>query len=208
MTTILTSGSSDCQNRTMKTKDIQKGVAYSKRGWSSQWGVVVTTEKLFSFPKYSPDTSLYSGSGILVLVPRAPIGKGTYGTTEAAIAVAKKLETPSVGSIRPLLDKIAKKGLGLEIWLPREFAATVEDAEVARQAEREYDRQLQNERRATEVSLKEQFARIKNDLGVEPHAYFNIKDNEITMSPSEWKKMMDRVEALIQTAGPLSTGSL
>lgn len=211
MTIILTSDGGKCQYRCMKTKDLVKGVAYSKlKHSSSYWGVVVTTEKLYSFPKYSPDTSLYSGTGILVLVSRPPIGKGKYGTKEDAAAAVKKMGTPSHGSIKQLIEdhRLHKRGLGFEIWQPRQFEGTVEDVEAARKAEREYDLNLSRERAATETELREQFERLQNSLGFKGHAYFDMSKGSGSMSVEGWRQMMDRVEALIQTAGPLSQGSL
>jgi hypothetical protein len=195
----------------MKTKDIVKGVAYSKlKHSSSYWGVVVTTEKLYSFPTYGPDTSLYSGKGILVLASRAPIGNGKWGTQEDAVAVAKKMGTPSCGSITKLIEehRLSKRGLAFEIWQPRQFEGTTADVEAARRAEREYDRKLNQERAATEADLREQFDRIQNDLGFKGHAYFNMSKGTGSMSTDGWKQMMDRVEALLQSAGPLVQGNL
>lgn len=195
----------------MKTKDIKTGIVYAKRGYgTSRWGVPVTLDKRYSFPTYSPNTSLYSGTGILVISWRSSIGNtGKFATEADAIAAAAKItEAPSYGSVSELTQKLAKKGLGIEIWQPREFEGTIEEVQAAKDAERAYDKALVQERAATSASLKEQFDRIQNDLGIQAHVFFNVNEDKVTMSPREWKKMMDRFEALIQTAGPMSSGSL
>lgn len=194
----------------MKTKEIQAGVPYNKRGTIAYWGVPITLESLYAFTSYSRygNEYLYPGKGVLVLVNNFSPASGKSHTPEDAAIAAKKIKDPGKGSIKDLVASLKKKGFALEIWLPREFQGTVADVLKEQEDERTHEHALRSERAAIRKSLSEQFEVISKDLGVV--ARLNIREEEedrVTMTISDWKKMMNRVEALIQS-DPLNSGML
>lgn len=192
----------------MKLKEIQVGVPYSKRGNIAHWGVPVTTETLYSFPSYarhSPDY-LYSGNGVLVLVSNSH-AQAAKGRPENAIKVLKTMKVPEKKGIKELVERLKKEGLTVEIWLPREFQGTLEAVTKEREAERQQENRLRAENEASRQSLEDQFETIGKDLGIDVRSYVNLDKNRVSMSISDWRKLMGRVESLLQS-DPLNTGML
>jgi hypothetical protein len=76
-----------------------------------------------------------------------------------------------------------------------------------REAERQQENRLRAENEASRQSLEDQFEAIGKDLGIDVRSYVNLDKNRVSMSISDWRKLMGRVESLLQS-DPLNTGML
>lgn len=193
----------------MKTKDIKAGVAYAKREknkYSTEWGVAVTTEFLYEYLSYGSKDKVYAGSSVLVLTNRA-YGSGVRATLEDAIAAASTVRTAKTLDMNSLNYDLAKRGLILEIWLPRDFEGAYEEVKAERDADRLSDQNARKSASDEASDIKAQMERITADLGIKAYAYADSTKREVKMSFSQWKELMDRVEALV-VSDPLCNGKL
>ena len=195
----------------MKVKEIKSGVQYVKRGPSAEWAVPVTTEYLYEFSKYSrsrfDNKFLHSGRGVVVISAGYGYGAAQRPDVETVIAEAAKITLPETGHIADIVERLKKKGMVLDIWFPREFVGTMEEITKAREEEQKRDKAIKESRMSEFDSITKQYNGMISDLDINPYANISSVRGEVTFSFREFKKLMDRMEAVIQSE-TLSGGKL
>lgn len=192
----------------MKLKDIRAGVPYTKRGKTGDWGVPVTTDSFFSpFPLYDHSKKyLHEGSGVLVLVSNS-YALSSQKRMDKAVEIIQSLSGFQRSDLPALKESIKDEGISVEVWLARDFLATREQAIKDEKEQYARDAALRKQREEIKQSLSDQFESISDDLGIDVNAFFNMEKDRVTMTFIDWKKLMGRIDSLLQS-GPLNQGML